>query len=230
MCGRYTRKYTWREVREFLNLLFDGIAEMPASYNVAPTHTVPIVRLRNSGERELAAVRWGLVPPWSKDPASGPPLFNARSETAPEKPAFRAAFRARRCIVPMSGFYEWKKTGDHKQPYYITRADGAIMLIAGLWEHRPATQTEPTIESMTILTTPANNFMAAMHDRMPAIVEPEGVATWLDPNASTEALAAMLAPAPDGVLQAHPVGIRVNSPKNDNEDLCKRIERTGLFG
>lgn len=203
---------------------------MPASYNVAPTQTVPIVRLRESGERELAAVRWGLVPSWSKDPASGPPLFNARSETAAEKPAFRSAFRNRRCVVPVSGFYEWKKTGDSKQPYYITRADGAIMLLAGLWEHRPPTHAEPAVDSMTILTTPANTFMAELHDRMPAILEPERVAAWLNLQTPADDLPAMLAPAPDGVLQAHPVSVRVSSPRNNDPALCERIEPTGLFG
>jgi putative SOS response-associated peptidase YedK len=217
-------------VREFLSLVFDGIAEMPPSYNVAPTQTVPIVRLRESGERELAAVRWGLVPPWSKDPFRGPPLFNARSETAAEKPAFRSAFRHRRCLAPISGFYEWKKTGDSRQPYYITRADQSIMLLAGLWEHRPATHAAPALDSMTILTVPANAFMSQLHDRMPVILEPEQATAWLGHQTSPDILAGMLAPAPDGVLQAHPVSARVSSPKNDDPALCERIEPTGLFG
>lgn len=230
MCGRYTRKYTWREVRDFLNLVFDGLPEMPPSYNVAPTHTVPIVRLADSGWRELAAARWGLVPPWSKEPLSGPPLFNARSETAAAKPAFRDALRQHRCVVPVSGFYEWSRCGDHKQPHYITRADESIMLLAGLWAIRPATNADPAVESMTILTTPANAFMARMHDRMPAIIERADVETWLDPRSPPDTITSLLAPAPSDMLREHPVSTRVNNARNNDPQLCRPDHPTGLFG
>lgn len=228
MCGRYTRKYTWREVREFLDLVF-AVPEMPASYNVAPTQSIPIVRLRETGERELALARWGLVPAWSKAPASGPPLFNARSETIADKPAFRSAFRARRCVVPISGYYEWKKTGDVRQAYYVTRADASIVLLAGLWERREA-PGECSLESATIITTPPNVALSELHDRMPAVIEPESVGVWLDSAASPESLAALLAPAAAGLLRAHPVSSRVSNPKNDDPTLCERVEPMGLFG
>lgn len=289
MCGRFTREFTWKQVHDFLNLRFPPVLLGPGpivdqSYNVAPTQTSPVLRLargagRGSPEdgaepaRELAALRWGLVPSWAKDVSIGSRMINARAETIGEKPAFRVALARRRCVVPMSGFYEWEQPAHlhhhsphsphhHatsplpgapnraraggkpvKQPWYIHRADGTILLVAGLWERwqsgagegggtdRPDAGSADTgvLETFTIITVPANGFMARMHDRMPAVLEPEAVPGWLDAGASVERARAMLSPAADGVLTARPVSTRVNSPRN-NEPSLVHEEPGGLFG
>ncbi len=230
MCGRYTRHYTWAQVREFLAIVFELAPEMPPSYNVAPTHVVPVCRLNADGQRELAPVKWGFVPSWAKDAKIGSSLINARAETAAEKPAFRSAFKSRRCVVPVSGFYEWKKLdGKTKQPMYITRADGAIMLLAGLWERWIGEQGEPPVETMTILTTAPNTFMAGIHDRMPVLLEPEAVQAWLGPGVDGGGHAQLLGPAPDGVLIAQAVSTRVNSVRNNDPSLCDPLFGRALF-
>ena len=220
MCGRYTRHYSWREVRDFLDLRFPAALDLRASYNVAPTQHAPIVRIGPHG-REMVMARWGLVPPWAKDTSIGSRLINARAETAAEKPSFRSAFAQRRCVVPVSGFYEWqKRDGGSKQPHYIHRADGQPILLAGLWE-RWDKGAEP-METFTILTTVPNARMEELHDRMPAVLEPEEVAGWLNPDTEQVKVEGFLGPAPGGVLEAYPVGTLVNSPKNDTPSLIVR--------
>ena len=213
MCGRYALTTP----PDVLAALFE-LTKLPAlkpRYNIAPTQSVPIVRDGPDGGREMTVVRWGLIPSWAKDPAISGRMINARSETASEKPAFRAAFRHRRCIVPADGFYEWRKLDGGKQPYYIGRADGRPMALAGLWEswtnHENAGEM---IESCAILTTSANETISELHDRMPVILEPESIAAWLNPAAEgTAALAELLEPAAAGVLEFFPVSRRVNSPR-----------------
>jgi putative SOS response-associated peptidase YedK len=212
MCGRATHKFTWKEIYE---LLEQGIfpvrleAELAASYNMAPTQSAPIVR-QTDGHLEGLLAQWGLRPAWATEKLAP---INARAETVETSPMFRAAFRARRCLVPVSGFYEWqvldKKT---KQPWYIYRADGKPLLFAGLWEMHSAR------ENFTIITTRANPFMGLVHDRMPVVLEPEQAHAWLrssDP--------ALLRPAADGVLAAHKVSTRVNSPKNNEPSLIEAV-------
>ncbi|MFN7022375.1 MAG: SOS response-associated peptidase [Phycisphaerales bacterium] len=283
MCGRFTREFTWKQVHDFLNLRFPPVLMAPGpgvdrSYNVAPTQRSAVLRLvpptgaaRESGRagahaepiRELAALRWGLVPAWAKDVSIGSRMINARAETIGEKPAFRTALARRRCVVPMSGFHEWeqpaapptssssgsssrarKAGGAAKQPWYIHRADGTILLVAGLWERWSGGTGEGglaggrdgigaadagVLETFTIVTVPANAFMARLHDRMPAVLEPGAVPRWLDAGASAEGVRELLMPAADGVLTAHRVSTRVNSPRN-NEPGLVREEPGGLFG
>ncbi len=212
MCGRATHKFTWKEIYE---LLEQGIfpvrleAQLAASYNLAPTQSAPIVR-KIDGHLEGLLAQWGLRPAWSTGKLAP---INARAETVETSPMFRAAFRARRCLVPVSGFYEWqaldKKT---KQPWYIYRADGKPLLFAGLWEL--GGEKDSARENFTIITTRANDFMGQIHDRMPVILEPEQAHAWLRAPE-----AALLAPAADGVLTAHRVSTRVNSPKNNDPSL-----------
>jgi len=198
--------------------------QLPVSYNVAPTQLSLIVRRAEGGEREGAIARWGLIPPWAKDRSIGSRLINARAETVAEKPAFRHALEARRCVAPADSFYEWRKLAGprRKQPWRILRADGEPLRLAGLWETRDG--GEGAVESFTIITVAASVFMQSLHDRMPAILEPEDVDVWLDPDAGVSSARGLLRPAADGVLLAHPVSERVNSPANDDQTLIEPID------
>ncbi|MEZ6243381.1 MAG: SOS response-associated peptidase [Phycisphaerales bacterium] len=230
MCGRYTRKYTWREVRAFLDLKFPEHLDLEPSFNVAPTHTAPIVREGGRG-REMAMATWGLVPHWADDPKVGARMINARAETVASKPAYRDAFKKRRCVVPISGFYEWQaRDKGPKQPYYTTRADGEIMCLAGLWE-RWDKGGEP-LETYTIITAEANALLQPIHPRMPAVLEREQVNDWLRNGADAAVLAGFLRPAAAGILEAHLVSTRVGNVANDDAALIepKRGASGALFG
>ena len=221
MCGRYTRHYTWEEVRDFLDLRFPDVTGLRAAYNVAPTRRAPIVRLSEHG-RALEMAVWGLVPHWASDPSIGSRLINARAETIAEKPSFREAFKRRRCVVPVSGFYEWARTG-RREPHHITRADGAIMCLAGLWERW--SKGDQPLETFTIVTTEANAQIAGIHPRMPVVIEPEDVAAWLDEGGTPEARLDLLRPAADGVLVMHEVSRRVGSVANDDASLIEPVQK-----
>ncbi|MDX2133013.1 MAG: SOS response-associated peptidase [Planctomycetota bacterium] len=230
MCGRTTREFTWRQIHELLSLTSPPVDISP-SYNVAPTQRSSIVRA-DAGGREMVDARWGLIPFWAKDASIGAKTVNARAETAAGAPAFRTAYASRRCVVPASGFYEWAADphGGAKQPYYISRADGAPLLFAGLWEswRDPAAPDADALVTYAILTTRANEFMRRMHDRMPVVLEPEVARAWIDSPAPPGA--ELLAPAADGVLTAHPVSRLVNSPKNNDARLTQMVEPdAGLF-
>lgn len=231
MCGRSTHLYRWRDIYEhlagFLNALDPGLIDLDGpepAYNVAPMDRVPVLRHDGRGITG-ATMQWWLVPHWSKSPDSPYPTFNARSETAHEKPTFRSSFRERRCVMPVSGFYEWAKQPDGgKQPYYITRADGNALLLAGLWDAWGAPGVGPVLESCTMLTTGANTQMSAVHDRMPCILEPEQVHAWLDPNMiDHDEIGGHLRPAADGLLAMHPVDRRVGNVRDKSPDLIRRL-------
>ena len=237
MCGRFTREFSWAQVRDFLDLRWPTSAEIAPSWNVAPTQVSPVARVAAEGERaggrELAFMKWGLVPFWAKDPSIGSRMLNARAEGIESKPAYRAAFARRRCVVPVSGFYEWKKTGETsrgkpvKQPYYIFPAEGAILALAGLWESWD--HGEGPLETFTIITTRPNAMMAELHDRMPVVLDAAGVGAWLDPGLSKEGVLDLLVPAPEGTLDCHAVGTAVNSPRNNGPELIG-AGGGGLFG
>lgn len=230
MCGRFTREYTWKEVHTFLSVLQSSTGEqLPLSYNVAPTQDSVIARLDDQGQCEIAIARWGLIPHWADDPAIGNRLINARAESLASKPAFRSAFARRRCLVPISGFYEWQKIAGRKQPWYIHPSRGSIMCLAGLWE-RWDKGGEP-IDTFTIITTNASDNIKDLHDRMPVILSPDEFDAWLNPKAAPEQLNELLDPAPASMLDAYRVSTRVNSPKNSDPSLIKPVEDepTGLF-
>jgi putative SOS response-associated peptidase YedK len=193
----------------------------PARYNIAPTQPVPIVRIVE-GKREFALVRWGLIPSWVKDPRGFSLLFNARGESAAEKPAFRNAMKRRRCLFPADGFYEWKQDGKNKQPYFVRRKGGGPMAFAGLWESWMGPNGEE-VETAAIVTTVASREIAHIHDRMPVIVAPEAFDLWLDPNADPEMAAILIQPAPDGLLESYPVSGAVNRTANDVPDLLEPL-------
>ena len=227
MCGRFTLTVTPEELAD----LFDLPAppeQLAMRYNIAPTQPVGVVRLSpRTGEREWALTVWGLIPSWSKDPGIGARMINARAETVGEKPSFRAAFKRRRCIVPASGFYEWKKSNGAKQPYYITSATGDLLGFAGLWEQWSGPDGEE-LESCTILTTDPNEAVSALHNRMPVILAPEDFDEWLGkPGDATPAqlsqLKHLFRPYPDRLITLYPVSTYVNSPRNEGEACVERV-------
>ena len=223
MCGRYCLTTAPEAIRRLCKVT-SPLPNLPARYNIAPTQDVTVVRPAKEGQgRELALLRWGLVPRWADSPKIGYRMINARAETVATKPAFRAAFRARRCLIPADGFYEWRKEGTQKQPYRIGRQDGEVFALAGLWEHWQGPDGE-VIDSCTIIVTAANDLLRPIHDRMPVILDPADFDVWLEggPEAANAA-AALLRPYPSGALAAYPVSTRVNSPKNDDAGLIAPV-------
>lgn len=218
MCGRFTLAVPGEQLAAQFQLV--AVPDLSARYNIAPSQPVAIIRAEADGRR-LALVRWGLVPAWAKDTALGARLINARAETVAEKPAFRAALRQRRCLIPADGFYEWQAQAGGKQPYYIRLAAGGAFAMAGLWErwHTPAGDW---LESCTILTTTANDVVEPLHDRMPVILAPEQYARWLDRELHDPALLReLLAPFPARLLVAYPVSKAVNRVSNDGPALIQ---------
>jgi putative SOS response-associated peptidase YedK len=223
MCGRFNRRASPRDVAD----LFDvTVSELPPRYNIAPTQPVAAVRIRPSEKgRELVDLRWGLIPSWADDPKIGFRLINARADTAATKPSFRAAFKARRCLIPSSGFYEWQKREGTKlkQPFHIGLKDDRLFAFAGLWEewHNPGGEV---IESFTILTTDANELMRPIHNRMPVILPPADYAAWLDPKEQDrEALTKLLRPFSPDEMVAYPISTFVNSPRNEGPKCVEKI-------
>src|SRR6267154_5567299 len=215
MCGRYVIKTPPALMRQAFG--YGEQPNFPPRYNVAPTQPIPVVRLVD-GRREFALVRWGLIPSWVKDPRGFTLLFNARGESAAEKPAFRNAMKRRRCLFPADGFYEWKQDGKNKRPYFVRLKGGGPMAFAGLWESWMGPNGEE-VETAAIVTTAASRSIAHIHDRMPVIVPPEAFDFWLDPNVDAEMAASVIAPAPDGLLESYPVSSAVNRAANDTPDL-----------
>jgi len=227
MCGRFTLRIPTPVLIEHFGL--GRIATLPPRYNIAPTQNVATIR-RQAGRagRRLALVRWGLIPPWATDGSIGNRLINARAETAAEKPSFRAAFRRRRCLVAADGFYEWQRTKDGKQPYYITLANGRPIGFAGLWETwRSRAAPRQVIESCTILTTEANGTLRPIHDRMPVILEPDTYEWWLDPDpVEPDRLVQLLVPCADAQVTARPVSAYVNNPAHDDPHCVEQAPRS----
>jgi len=218
MCGRFTAKLTWQQLHDLYEIAVPESAppelDLMPRYNIAPTQTVPIVRLNSARRRELALLRWGLIPFWATDAKIAQRTINARAETIATAPAFRAAFENRRCLIPASGFYEWKKLDDGtKQPYFIGLRDGAPFAFAGLWE-RWSKGAAP-VETFTIITGQPNSLVAPLHDRMPAILDPEDYNAWLTAT-DRAALQALLQPFPAQLMTAYAVSKRVNNAKNDD--------------
>ena len=202
--------------------------EKDASFNVAPTDDVYAVAT-SKGRRQLGSFHWGLVPSWAKDPSVGNRMINLRAESVSDKPSFRRLLQRRRCVIPADGFYEWKDMGPgrKKQPFLIRAGDGRPLALAGLWEvwkDREAQDAE-WLRSCTILTTDANELVAPLHDRMPAILLPEAWDTWLDEDVTdVDVLAGLLVPCPSELLEMWPVTTDVNSVQNNRPDLVEPLE------
>ncbi|MDQ8174321.1 MAG: SOS response-associated peptidase [Gemmatimonadota bacterium] len=222
MCGRAYALFTEADLAtRYLKGRPATLGELTPTQNLAPTQRTPIVREVN-GARELARLRWGLVPSWARELTIGASMINARAETVAEKPSFRVAFRQRRCIVPLSGFIEWQREGTRKRPFAIYREDRAILSVAGLWE-RWADPAGGEVQTFTVITTAANGFMAPIHDRMPVILEPGDEDTWLSADTEPAALHALLVPCAEGRLAAHEVSSSINSPRNDAPELLEPV-------
>lgn len=214
MCGRYSLSVQAEKIAEYFAV--KDVPQVPARYNIAPTQQVATVSLTDGQpHRQFQWMRWGLIPSWAKDIKIGARLINARAETVTEKPAFRTAFKRKRCLVIADGFYEWQKVGKQKQPYYFQMKDGSPFAFAGLWDSWQPPEGE-TIISCTLLTTAANEVLQPVHDRMPVILQPEAYTQWLDPqNKNPEELLPLLEPYPEAAMKAYPVSTLVNSPTND---------------
>lgn len=216
MCGRFTLRTPMHVLADQFAVILDAALE--PRFNVAPSQLVAVVRVEPESEppgRHLAALRWGLVPSWARDPSIGNRLINARAETAAEKPAFRSAFQRRRCLLPADGFFEWQQRGEGRQPYYIQMADERPFAFAGLWEAWQGPD-QNAFESCTILTTEANKVVKPIHDRMPVILAEESYEPWLDPSCTNrDELKRFLAPFDAQRMKAHPVSRYVNRPANE---------------
>ena len=216
MCGRFTKMYTWAQLHALYMLAIEGTrSNLQPRYNICPTTQIDAV-IEESGTRALHPVRWGLIPRWWKKTVKElPATFNARSDTVSEKPMYRDAFRRRRCILPASGYYEWRKGDDGgREPHYFTRADGKPLSLAGLWDEWTDPATGEIVHSATIIVCDANAEAATIHNRMPVILEEHQFADWLSGKSGTE----VLQPAPAGMLTEHRVSRRVNSSRADEHD------------
>jgi putative SOS response-associated peptidase YedK len=220
MCGRFTLHTSPEVLREHFGV--DTVADTAASYNVAPSQNVPAVRVADR-HREMVLLRWGLIPSWAKETRVGYRMINARAETVADKPAYRAAFRRRRCLIPADGFYEWQQTATGKQPWYIRMKQGGVFAFAGLWEHWEG--KDEVVESCSIIVTEANAQVRRVHDRMPVIIDPPDYEQWLDPEIQqADALNLLLRPYPADAMITYPVSKRVNSPANNDSHCIEAVK------
>jgi putative SOS response-associated peptidase YedK len=219
MCGRYVITSSPESFRTLFR--YPEQPDFPRRYNVAPSQPIPVVRMVD-GERHFALVRWGLLPSWVKDPKSFTLLINARGESVAAKPAFRAAMKRRRCLVPADGFYEWRSVAGRKVPYFVRARSGVPLAFAGLWE----TWTGPNgeeLDTAAIVTTAANRALADIHGRMPVVVPPEAFDLWLDcVNVDDVTASVLIAPAPEALLEAYEISTLVNRTANDSPALLER--------
>lgn len=220
MCGRFVLKAPALQLRT--TFAVEDAFDYPPRFNIAPMQPVGVI-VSESGQRRFRLMRWGFMPAWVKDPAQFSLIINARAETAPGKPAFRAAMRHRRCIIPADGFYEWQARGATKQPYFIAPRDGRVMAFAALCETWAGPHGEE-VDTVAILTVAASADMRALHERMPAILDPDALDLWLD-CARVDALTAqaLLQPRASGFLQWHPVSRDVNRTANDGAHLIAAV-------
>ena len=223
MCGRFAFFVKGQFGYESLQL-----PEPPRfeRYNIAPSQEILAIRTApEAGRPEWVMLRWGLVPFWSKEPGGKRPLINARAEGIETKPSFRGPIRHRRCIVPASGFYEWRREGSGKQPYFVRPAAAEVFALAGIWDHWEGKQGE-VIESVAIITTSANELMRPIHDRMPVILEEEDAAEWIESTTKLEKALAMLGPCSSARMVAYPVSSLVNSARRDGPECVARLAET----
>lgn len=220
MCGRFA----FYSPSEATAALFgvSGSLEVEPRYNIAPTQYLAAIRNDELEGRELVMLRWGLVPFWAKDPSIGNRMINARAETVAEKPAYRTAYRRRRCLVLADGFYEWHTEESVKTPYYISLESGGPFALAGLWEHWQSKETDESLQTATLITMAANEFMATLHHRMPVILEPSTADRWMTGEDLQPDAIAQDSPT----LSAWPVNRRVNNARNEGEDLIEPAGET----
>lgn len=219
MCGRFTYVISYAEFLQHYKIDKEMNRFSP-NFNASPGQKIPVVMTSDSA-RVLDAYKWGLVPHWANDPEMGGRMINARAETIAEKPSFRGPFFSQRCLIIADGFYEWKREGVAKIPYYVKLKDRPVFGFAGLWDHWKSPEGT-VIKSCTIITVGPNDFMKGIHDRMPAILPKESEPAWLDPtNKDKAALLSSLKPYDSGQMEAHEVSKAVNDPLNNSEECIK---------
>lgn len=233
MCGRFTLRTPLARVAELFDLALigdDWAAHQPPRFNIAPSQAVAAIRISADGQRrELVALDWGLVPHWADDPAIGNRMINARGETVATRPAFRDAFRRRRCLVLADGFYEWQRRDGAKQPYYIRLKDERPFAFAGLWDRWDKFET--AIESCTIITTDANELVRPLHDRMPVVFDRQQADRWIAADGpDAQALQALLQPYAADQMVAYPVSTIVNNPRRDLPQCIEATEPPKMQG
>lgn len=216
MCGRFALIQGMDQVKAFYGA--KASAAWRGSYNISPSQMIPAV-VEESDGRGIRLMKWGLVPHWAKDVKAGFRMINARSETADEKPGFREAFKSRRCVIPASGFYEWRKPD--RQPFWFSPEGGDLFSLAGLWARWESPEGE-TLDSCAILTTEANDAVSPVHDRMPVILGHNAAGAWLDKATSPAELKALLVPFPALKMSAVPVSKYVNRPQNAGPECILR--------
>lgn len=233
MCGRYTSTTPLEVLARVFGVEEVCTERLPPRYNVAPTQLVYAVANR-AGRRALGTLRWGLVPPGAKDPSAGSKMINARAESLADRPAYRAALARRRCLIPADAFYEWQRLrpgqgGSAKRPWAVRRRDGQTMALAGLWEawRDPAAPEGEPLRTCTIITTAANQLLAAVHSRMPVVLCPAKWEAWLDPGVSAEEAAGLLESAPGEWFEAFPVRTLVNDVRRDGPELLEPSPELG---
>jgi putative SOS response-associated peptidase YedK len=224
MCGLYALFGPHPPHLEDLPLL-DGWPNFTDHYRIPPSSLAPVIRQAPDGRRAADLLKWGLIPHWAKDETIGRKLINARGETVAEKPSFRSAYRKRRCIVPASGFYEWRQVAGQKwkQPYYISLRNGELMGMGGLWESWTSPEGE-IVRTYCIITTAANDIMAPIHDRMPVILKPDTWKAWLEPDADPRTIAPLVAPLPSEAMQVWPVSRQVSKARDDDRSLIAPVD------
>jgi putative SOS response-associated peptidase YedK len=224
MCGRFTLRTPANVLVEQFQL--DVTPQLNLRFNVAPTQQVAVVRQESpQSPRSLSHIRWGLIPSWAKDVAIGARMINARGETVASKPAFRSAFRRRRCLILADGFYEWQKVGKRKQPYYLRMQDDHPFAFAGLWETWKGKDDDLLLESCTIITTEPNDVSRPIHDRMPVILASSDYDQWLNTTVQEpEELQPLIRPYPSEKMVALRVSRHVNNVRND-DPTCIAVER-----
>jgi putative SOS response-associated peptidase YedK len=226
MCGRFTITVTIGLPERFGVTTVD--VRIEPRYNIAPSQPVPIVILEEGEERRITEMTWGLVPHWAADPSAVRHLINARGENLAERSSFRGPLQRSRCLVPVNGFYEWKKAGKVAEPYYIHRKDGRLMAIAGLYDTWKAPDGN-RLRTFTIITTEPNSLVSRYHNRMPALLREEDESRWLAPGRIPDTtVRELLVPYPDGLLEAYRVSRRVNDPASEGEDLIRRVPDSTL--
>ena len=235
MCGRFAQVFELLEIEHLERILKNALAvdqdlvelfssNYTKNYNAAPTQYATILAVESPTRLSATQAHFGLIPSWAKDRSRSGSMINARSETINEKPAYRNLFKSKRCVLPVNGFYEWQQVqgSKSKQPWFIHRADEQPMFLAGIWD----TWLDPEhgqseVDSFSLITTHANDFMMDIHHRMPIVLEPEALAAWFDRDAQPSELATQLNPASEGILSAYRVSTRVNSAQNNDPALIE---------
>ena len=228
MCGRYRLSRRKQIIEEHFDSV-SGEEDWIPRYNIAPTHPVAVIRQHPKEPiRELSRMLWGLIPSWAKDSSGAARMINARSETASTKPAFRDALKSRRCLIPADSFYEWARNGKTRQPYCFEVNEGELFAFAGLWD-RWKDPNGQWVNSCSILTPTPNAVTAAVHDRMPVILDPDGYELWLDPGIKDVAAASeLLKPYDARLMRCYPVSTRINHVANDDEECSRLVELTQI--